>query len=500
MGWNLFDIGEVNWDGFVKTIVSSFQDAIDVVVDTLAPIMENLVPVVMTFAVQTFIDILSGFGRALGEAIDDYEANSSQQMLEAVATALSDIFGINVDVSRIGLRGGTGGRRETSNAIGRVIMDGMFDNIGGEGKLTPEQGRTNAEQVIGFAVSTSIESWLSSVLTHPILQKFVPNWGDLDDIVSANLGFGRISARALAPLYEAAVVTPFRWLIQEKFRPTIFAAKDAAKLWNMGVMEEGTYFDIMGRLGWSKEDAADFKLLAGRFPFKEDINRMQRLGMYTKEEAVQALRERNFLPDQAELLAEMQDRLGEDRANQRTISVGADMFRDLEIDAGEFRSIMGDAGAPESEISARIALGELERSRPRAVPRASMEKAFLEEIISLDQLRTYYTQSGYGPDGVAVLEKLILLDKDQDETARLEKEQRLKDREEREQEREEAREREPRSAAEQAFIRGIKNEGSLRSFYQDEGFGPSAVDLLIKLARARKQTFDEREAAKKAKN
>jgi len=462
-------VAEISWDKFWQTFVAVLHEHRDLVIDTWSGVLENVIPVMAAFAVQTFIEITANAGRVMGEAIADYEQDTALVIIEAAAAGLSDFFGVPVSTASIGLRGGTGARREMSDRLGRLVMEQMYANLATAGELTPEKGRLAAEKLVGFSMSNALEGWLSGILSHSVLTRWLPNWGDLDQIVSQNLGLSAASTKAMAPILKATIETPFEWSVNQCYTPAILRRDEAVKAWIQGTITEDEFFELEARHGYDRETAATLKLLKGRFPFKEDIARMRRLNMYAREDMVQALRERGFLPESAVMLAEMYERLGEDSANQRTVTVAADMFRDGEIEESEFRTIMEGIGLPGPEMEARVGLGLLERSRPRQLPRSVIERAFQDDIVTGDRLRSYYQAQGFTTEDAGVLME-IQISKKEVEGRPL-----------------------PRGIIEKAYIEGLIPRGRLSRYYTDQGWKSEDVDVALEVADERRAEREEKE-------
>lgn len=468
-GWTWFP--DINWDKFWQVLIVTINESIDSIVSALAPVLQNVVPLVVGFVVQTFISLVANAGRAIGEAVDEYEANSGMQILEMAAAGLSDFFGVPIGTADIGLRGGTQARRETSDRLGRLVVEQMFANMSSGGLMTPEKGLEGAERLVGFSMSNALEGWLGTVLQLPFVNKWIPSWGDLDEAVAKNMGVGSAASRAMAPILDATVSIPFRWHVNKLYSPTILGPAEAVKAWIQGSISEEEYFELQARHGLPRQYAATMKLLKGRFPFKYDIERMFRLGMFSQEEMVELLRKRGFLPEIAELLTEMYQRLGEDSANRRTATVAADMFRDGEIDEAEFRAILADVGLTPEEIEARIGLGLLERARPRRLPRSVMESGFRAGLIKADRLRSYYEGLGYNDEDVGILMEIQL--------AKGEPEPKLL----------------PRAVIEKAFIRGYIPRARLVEYYQDSEYEPEQIEIFMELMDAERKAWKEKQRA-----
>lgn len=367
--------------------------------------LEEVAPKVGAALFAIWVRSQGAIGKAAGDSVDEVEKLAGPTLLKAAAAGLSDYFGMKIDPGEIRPHAGFDGRRELSDKLGSLILGSMFGQFENATELTPEQGRDNAEAMIGFNLSTALEGWMGGVLTTGFLSKFFPTWADLDDIISQNLGFGRANRRVMGPLLTALIVTPFTWWLNQRLKPEILRETQLVRALYRDQITEDEYFETMGRHGWSRERAAILKVVNSRLLEKEDIQRAVEMGSIREDELPEIFGTLGYAPDMAEVM-----RLNTIHERVRTIfnafeSVGRDMFRDGEIDEPEYRSILGQAARSDVEVEAMLALGLLERSRMKAdpeklrrVPRGTVERAYRERIINRAQLGTFYTDQGY-PEG-----------------------------------------------------------------------------------------------------
>lgn len=132
---------------------------------------------------------------------------------------------------------------------------------------------------------------------------------------------------------------------------------------------------------------------------------------------------------------------------------------------------------------------ELERAKDpgfKALPRSSMEEAFIRGVVTEGRLRDWYAANNFDPGELPVLLGNV-------RARKLEREERLED--------ELARANRPdftelpRSVIEEAFIRDVVDEPRLRSWYEGRGFRTEEIPLLLELVRDRKAARQAKAAA-----
>ena len=366
---------------------------------------------------ELLIKASSRIGEEIGKDIDNVEKVAGPTLLKAAAAGLSDYFGVDITADELGIRGGTDQRRAASEKIGKFVLARMFGELGEAGPITPEQGSENASRMLGFNLSTALEGWLAGILGSSILSSLIPNWADLDEIVASNLGLGRLNRRIMAPLLNLLVVEPHNWDLNKRFRQRIFSDTQAVRALFRGETTDEEYFETMARLGWSRERAATLKVVNGRLPEKEDFARMLESKLITEEELPELFGTLGFEPGLADVMSAI---VRDDRVrtlNNALESLARDMFRDREIDEQEFRRLIKVAQRSEVEEAILVGIAFIERSRPKRLTRAQMERAFDEGLIDLGRLRDFYLEEGFAITDALILEQLVVKKKLEREAA-----------------------------------------------------------------------------------
>ena len=438
-------------------------------------------------SIETTLQGATELGRRLGLEVDRFEAGAGPTLAAAAAAALSDFFGTAVSANDVLGARAPSGARELADRLGRSVFNQLTEAFSTGGGLSPEAGRAAAERAVGLSIQTALESWIGTALSQfPIIQH-LPNWADLDDLLSANLGLGRIVRRVMGPLLTALVVEPFRWDINRRFTPQLFSETQAVRARFHERISEAEYFETMARLGWSRERAADLQFILGRLPEKDDIARMVELGFADEKDAVRMFQMLGFAPAAAEAVAKvvLSDRVR--TANTALESVARDMYRSREISRDEYQRLLRAADRTPAEVELLTGLGDIERSRPARLPRAVMEDAFRNDQVDLGRLRRYYEEEGFATDDV-----LLLLEVQLRRKARTREEEEARPAAALEAGFEEL----PRSVVEQAYVQGIIDLARLRQFYAARRFRAEDVDVLIELVSRRREEFQAGEVTR----
>ncbi len=491
--------------------------------------------------------------RTAREVISRLESEVQPNLVEFLLDGLNDFFGTKLGPDSVRLHGILGEPKGTATQLGRAVLTALFQGLESPREITPEIGWENLQRIISFAMGTSLEGWLTGNIEKTLFFDILPEWGSLDDLVTENLGIGRLTRRVLAPLMNALIIEPSTRRINATFRPAFYNEAQATRALNAGAIGEEAYFGIMGELGWSRERAGVLRLLGSKLLSEGEIEKGRDVGAIGEAEAIKALRALGFSGDVAQQKFRIDELARQRKVEDAVASVARDMFRDRELGEGEYRSALKAAGKSEGEIEGFLGLGRIERARPKRLSQGTIERAFEDGLVSLSRLRRWYEQEGFSLEDQVLLEQLALRRRLEEEkraprpapppeveegpplprgtAEELHRQGLITDSElaaayralgftgarvdlllrlaaSRRQEREEAERKKavpppspvaPRDAIEQAFIRGIVDEGRLRAFYEQVGIPERDIPALLEVMRQRRQEFTERQAERVAR-
>jgi hypothetical protein len=442
--------------------------------------------------VELSIELTAEIGKRMGQAIDEFEAQAGPEILRAAAAGLSDYFGVPIAAGQIDRNRPTSERFRFAETLGRQVLEQMFGAFSAPKGITPDVGLDNAERLLGFNIATALEGWLGKVTTTTPLTRWIPNWADLDDVMSANLGLGRANRRVMGPLLKALIVDPLTWDINRRFTPSRLSVSELIRAKNRAAIDEATFHEQMRWHGYDQATTSKLEILAAALPAKEDVSRMLELELVDTARAAAIFRALGYSDDGAEMMVQLalEDRVRS--LNNSLETLGRDMYRDREIDEPELRAILKSAGRGPVEVETLIGIASLERERPRPLSRADVEEGFRRGLIPLNRLREYYSGFGYALEDQVLLEEMAVEDRQEqerrDELARTQSKGgdfRLV----------------PAAQIEGAYVQGLVPAARLREYYDSRGYSSDDVALLVELA-ARKKTERDRKlelALEKAK-
>jgi hypothetical protein len=525
------------WDVWITTTVQGVD------IGWLNKLVENVAPHVFAVILGTALRTRATTAQVLGKALGEVEEQANPILLDMAAAGLSDYFERPITAAQIGGPGNRTGRAGLVDELAGAVLTSIFGALDSAGPITPTAGAHNAARVIGYNISTALEGWLEGLLGPGFLHEWIPTFGELDDVISTNLGLGRLARRVLSPLMDTLIVRPYTQYLNSIYRPAVYSESQAVRALNRGQLAESEYFDLMGRQGWDQEKAAELRVILGPLPSPDDIRGLYELDMIDAPTAKGMLQAIGHPPAMAQLLFTLmkQDRIRSLRTE--AVSLARTMYANRELTEAELTAALATDGLSALEIDTVKALGAMQRSRPTRLARSTMEDGFQADLVDVGELTAYYELEGYPQRereiliGLAVRKKADALKAKQVRAAaaaaRLHKPLSQAAAQElhrrgiitstqlavyltalgfvgdplaqlvalADQRRRDfllalaragltpAPDLPPRSAVEDSYVRGLVDAGTLRGYYGAAGYDGDAIVLLMRLADARRNDY-----------
>jgi hypothetical protein len=475
---------KLNVVGLVKDFVGSFVDLTPLqswFQDTVEKVVPGGQGVYATYQLQARADFMVRMVTLLLQA----EGTVQPQLTKLAALGIEDLFGVPVNPAALAGRGAAGLRGGAIAPLADAVTRGMFSALGSTGEITPQAGYNSMLKLLENQLLFAVEGWLEGNLGLGLFAGELPGIGDLDDIVSRTLGLGRITARAMRPLIDATILEPARQHLNKTYLSELPSESLAVRMLYRDVIDETEFFDIMARRGWSRARAAEFKLVHAQLPGRSDLRALLELGRIGAAGVKDYLLAQGFPPAVADDLVVViqEDRTRTLRGNLATLA--RDMYRDREIEDGEFRQLTLRAGYSQDETELLLALAQLERSRPRRLAQGTIEDMYRRDVVDIDELHGYYRLQGFADVDVFRLETLAVAEK-------VEYEARVAARKVRPPP--ESPGAVPRGVALEAHRRGLLTDQVLREVLAGQGFEGLALETQLRVAAERRKEFVDAKA------
>lgn len=350
--------------------------------------------------------IQSTVTRLLSKAVDESKQASEPFVTALAADAIGNYFGVPISIDDVKVRGGFEGNRALADRLGSLVMQGLFRGFGTPGPITPERGEENAQLMLGYALSAAITSTMEKSTIPPIVHEYLPGLGETGDMVVQALGLGRMTRQAMTPIIQQTVHEPLMQRLHALYLDALPTPELAAKLLYRDPSREAWFFDVLQRHGYSREMAAQLRVIYGKSMERADVASLVHAGMIDDVAAKAALVAAGYSPEFAATLSEL---IANDRVPGLLESIaqtGVAMYVARELETDGLTTVLDQAGYSQREKELTIALCDLRRARPKHPATADVETGYVQDVLTLDQLHAHYLVEGYTVDDAQWLEQI----------------------------------------------------------------------------------------------
>ena len=364
-------------------------------------------------AIATALKMASEIAVKFADAIASAEADSDPAFGRLAASAVNDLFGVNVNSSAFAGRGKRGAREGEMDKVSRALLS-VFN--GGQSKIVPSD--EPAQKFMGTMLSFSIEGWLEGWIFEmisaacPLLGE-IETFAELDDILANVFGFGRLTRRVLSPLIDATIVTPMEWKVNLTHRHKLLAAGDVARQVARGRWSRERGIDELARQGYDDERIEALFNSVAKFHTAADLDLMIRAGLRAEPDAVQHLRDQGYGPDVA--AAEIQlEQLKRIASFERSMAGAAvDAYVAGRISEGELGGFATGATIDAQEKAQYVELASARRIlAARPLSSGEAEACVKAGILSYRDYRDALRRENRTEDAVTALELLLRFEVD----------------------------------------------------------------------------------------
>jgi hypothetical protein len=451
------------------------------------------------------VEITVFWAKTIGEG----ELRATDAYNKLVIEGVADLLSVETsEVAGIASRD-KAARRDAQRAAGQAIIRALFGDYTGATAREIGPSAAQAERFMTAVATLAMEGWLWGWVAEACSLGAIEKFGDLDDIIAEALGIGRLSRRVLGPPMSILVEQPFTWLLNRTFRPTQLGASELIRQYWRGRATRERVFRELSWMGYKDDDIEALLATHQRFLSDTDLVYLVEAGVWTREQAIQHLRDQGYPEETARATLELERQRRIDTYRRKAADAAIDAFVRQDIDEAQLRRVLAGLGLPEWEQQWMRTVAAFQREfRSKDLTLSDMEQAVKRGILSINDFRAYCLKQGYSLEDARTLELLLLTEIRDKEAADAERRRLAEERErerqrrlaEQEQRRQQvAQELEQRqlslSQIEQLVRRGLRTLDDYREWLRNAGYTPQDVADLAELLSQR--IADERAEAER---
>lgn len=340
------------------------------------------------------------------------QGEGSQGFANLTAALLGDLLGVELSGADIFAAFQQHGRIDAMEVAGSKLVDLLEQEFIGGGELTPESGDAAVRTFLGFVLSFAVRQGNVAFLTSLIPEefRFADGFREYGEMMAKNLGLGRLTRLAFRPLLDILVATPFKWNLNQQYHPQRFNAGLLGNPFLGLTVDHDMIVKDLDLDGWSADRIAELIKVHQKRLSVEELELVQRYSSLSGDYITQALQESGY-PD------ELQGAILSIVALKRADAAVTALVNELETRTADGHITLDDLqgylnALPLTDLEKRYRIESAQfkvKSPHKALTTAEVQTAFIEGILTLDDIQANFVAQGYNADDTNVLLALTLL-------------------------------------------------------------------------------------------
>lgn len=340
------------------------------------------------------------------------QGEGSRGFADLTAAVLGDLLGVEIDGTEIFSAFQGHGRIDAMEVAGSKLVDLLTEEFIGSGELSPESGDAAVRTFLGFVLSFAVRQGNIAFITSLIPEewRFADGFREYGELMAQALGLGRLTRLAFRPLLDILVATPFKWNLNQQYHPQRFNAGLLGNPFLGLTVDHDMIVKDLDLDGWSADRIAELIKIHQKRLSVEELELVQRYSSLSSDYVTQALQESGY-PD------ELQTAILSIVALKRADSAVTALVDELEtrtadghITVDDLQNYLNALPLTDLEKRYRVETAQFKLKSPhKSLTTAEVQTAFVEGILTIDDVQANFVAQGYNADDTNVLLALTLL-------------------------------------------------------------------------------------------
>lgn len=331
------------------------------------------------------------------------------EQVELGAAALSEYFGTEISPEHIKPGQGASGARSAAAAVGSAFIKTLTESLPVGDPADPTWPQKNAEMFAGFGINFGVQNALLSTLTDALSFHLLEDFKELGNETAHNIGLSRLMRVALQPLVNNAIGKPYDKVLRAKYRQDDISEADLVKAMHAGYFTEDHVKGELAKKGYPDDQIGILMQLLTPKLTDAELERAIRYGQMTEDDAVAQL-ESTGIP-----LAMAKQRLqliALARQDARESTYAGELFTLVQqgfLDVDSASTLLKATHI--SDVEQQWIVNRMQLyvdNHHRRLTLAEVQTAITDQVLTLDDLRSWAAGEGYSELDELVLEYLTL--------------------------------------------------------------------------------------------
>ncbi|MGH9770416.1 MAG: hypothetical protein ACRD4Q_01740 [Candidatus Acidiferrales bacterium] len=371
----------------------------------VAQLAASIMPALTTYMTAA-LSVLDSVMALATNLLTASQGMNSPGFFQLTAAMIEDLLGVPITSATMEAAFRRGGNVAGMTDVGGKFLDVLTHEFVSGASLSPDQGISAAKAFLGFVLAFSVREANVSVTTSLIPEEFriLDGVRDYGVDMARNLGLGRLTRLAFAPLMKALVQTPMTWYFNNKYRPTLLSYSESVRANLRGGLTADQLKTSLAYQGYPDDFMQALTLEAIEQPSYTDYYEMYKWGMLAEQDAVKGIQLRGTLPDRAQTFFDAERFRDADTEINSTLSRLASMFEAGFMDSATWNDQLDALPiAPDRKSRYKDYVTLYKEYPHKTLSLAEVQSGVESGYLDVDDMATWLSNAGYGPGDAATL-------------------------------------------------------------------------------------------------
>lgn len=312
---------------------------------------------------------------------------SSPAMTALFASLLTEITGEDIPPSEIEGRRSSASILATGESFATHLVPDFLAALMPTAPVTPAAARAASERLLGIGLAFNLHSWSAHTVLE-LLSLGQLSWAaEVTEAIASGLGLPRVTRRLVQTLYGTAIAPKLEADLNETYRPTGLTTGEAVDAWQQGLLDDGAVLQSLARKGYSYETALLLLNVRQRDFSRSEVEQLWRLGLVDEAFVGRWTRRQGYGAARAELMEALIRSERSQAVLGQIAAAGRKLYRLGQVDAGELREILRQAGYRDAEVDLILVQEDLAGREERLLTKAEVLAAYREGALDAAEAR-----------------------------------------------------------------------------------------------------------------
>ena len=221
--------GKSVYDAVKSTLndpLKASQAASDVIAESISH------STVLKGTIDAFMALLNPLLTAFFASLSEVRKGVTNSMGATTAEVLNEFLQTDLVAADIQPGANTDATLAKCQKIGQAVLTSLEHKFTKAADGSSAIGEKAAQAFAGFGVNFAIQNAIITLIGGLLPEVHTDDIRELGVEVAQNLGLGRLVRRALTPLVQATIATPYTFQLQQRYRPNLVSQAEALAAWH----------------------------------------------------------------------------------------------------------------------------------------------------------------------------------------------------------------------------------------------------------------------------